>query len=108
MYLAWSGLALYGFMGGWGGRVALLVVLLVTATIAGRSLRFGSYRDVIPYSLGWVILIALFDALYAVPSAGWAIYQDPNLWVGYALVLFIPLFAPSLKRPLSHREPVIS
>lgn len=97
MTLAWTGLALYGFAGTWGSRVAELIVLIITVTIAGRSLRFNSWKDILPYSILWVVIMALLDAVYTVPLSGWGIYADWNLWLGYALVALVPLFAPSTR-----------
>lgn len=97
MALAWSGLSIYGFAGSISARILLLVVLVVVTTIAGRSLRFHSWRDVLPYSIAWAILIGLLDIVYSVPFGGWGIYADWNLWVGYLLVVIVPLLAPSTR-----------
>ncbi|OGG50779.1 hypothetical protein A2763_02540 [Candidatus Kaiserbacteria bacterium RIFCSPHIGHO2_01_FULL_54_36] len=94
MTLAWAGIALYGLGGTLTGRILGLIVLIVTLTIAGRSLKFHSWKDIVPYSLLWVVIMALFDAVYSVPFGGWGIYADWNLWVGYALVAAVPMLAP--------------
>ena len=97
MYLAWSGFVLYGFTSGILPRLLALLVLIITATIAGRSLAFSSWKDILPYSVGWLIVIALLDAVFSVPYAGWQLYTDWNVWVGYALVCAVPLLAPYTK-----------
>ena len=97
MMLAWSGLALYGFAGTLIARVVELLVLVIVLTIAGRSLRFHSWKDILPYSILWVVIMALLDAVYSVPLTGWGMYVDWNLWVGYALVAVVPLLAPQTR-----------
>ncbi len=91
MYLAWALLAAYGVGGSAGARYALFAVLVLSTAFAARSLGHETLRDIVPHALAWVATIALFDALFAIPSGNWAIFTDPNLWVGYALVLGTPL-----------------
>lgn len=97
MFLAWNGLLLYNVTGTIS-RVILLLVLVTTSTIAGRALRFSNSLDILPYSVAWVIMVALLDALYAVPSSGWQLYSSWNLWVSYILVVAVPLLAPYTRR----------
>ncbi len=94
MYLTWSGFILYGFVEGLLPRLASLAVLIALATIAGRSLHLHTWKDVLPYSVAWVLTIALLDAIFSVPYSGWQLYADWNVWVGYCLVLLVPLFGP--------------
>jgi hypothetical protein len=94
VYLAWSALVLYGFVYGFFPRVISLVVLAIVATIAGRSLRFHTWKDILPYSITWAIVVGLLDAVFTVPYAGWQLYADWNIWVGYVLVAAVPLIAP--------------
>lgn len=102
MYLAWSLLAAYGFAGTFTARVILLLVLLCSTLIAARSLRLHAWRDMLPFSVSWVVVIGAIDALFAAPSESWVMFADPNLWIGYCLVLFAPLVVP-LHPP--HLEP---
>lgn len=108
IYLAWQGLALYGLLGGWPGRVLLLMILLGIVSIAAESLHLRSYREMLPYSFGWLAIVLVFDAVFIVPLSGWSVYTDPNAWVGYALVFFVPLFIPHLKPGPRSPEPLIS
>ncbi len=94
MFLLWSGFMLYGFTEGFMPRLIGLAALLFISLIAGRSLRFSSWRDILPYSLSWTFTVAVLDMIFSVPFTGWALFADWNLWVGYSLILFVPLFAP--------------
>lgn len=107
VYLAWQGLALYGLFSGWSGRALLLLVLLATVSIAAESLHRADYRAMLPYAFGWLVMMLGFDAVFTAPFSGWQVYLDPNAWVGYALVFFIPLCIPYLK-PAMHVAPQIS
>ena len=96
LYLVWSGLVIHGLSGSILARLIALVTLFVVATIATRSLRLLSERDVLPYAIGWVIVAALMDAIFAVPTAGWGLYADWNVWVGYALLFIVPLIVTAV------------
>ncbi len=108
MTLAWSGIVIYGVMnsiGAFPSRILVLCVLVIVTSIAGLSLRLHSWKDILPYSVLWALIIGLLDAVYTVPFSGWVIYGDWNLWVGYTLVAVVPLLTP-LIRPLppTHNE----
>ena len=92
--LAGSTLALYGFSGTLAALFVQLLVLIITATVAGRSLRLHQWIDILPYSLFWALIAILFDAMYNTPFFGWATYAEWKLWVAYGLVVTVPLLAP--------------
>ena len=94
MFIAWSGFVMYGFTEGVLPRFAGLAVLVGVATIAGRSLRFHTWTDALPYSLFWAVEVALLDIVFSVPFTGWQLFFDWNIWVGYILVVCVPLLAP--------------
>lgn len=94
MFMTWNAFVIYGFIEGVLPRLAGLVVLIVITTIAGRSLRFHSAKDILPYAIAWVVIVALLDGVYSVPFTGMQLYSDWNIWVGYLLVLCVPLLAP--------------
>ncbi len=103
MSLVWSGLVIYGIAGGTLSLLFRLCVLIFLTTVAGHSLRFYSWKDILPYSAFWALMMALLDAVYTVPFSGWSMYSDWYLWVGYGLVAVVPLFTP-LMRPLPEKH----
>ncbi len=104
MSLLWSGLVIYGIAATPASLFIRLCALILLATIAGRSLRFHLWKDILPYSIFWAIMMAALDAVYTVPFSGWAMYQDWYLWVGYGLVAAVPLLAPLLHQsPREHQ-----
>ena len=92
IYLTWSGLVIYGLQNELYSRLISITILIFMSAIAGRSLHFSSWKDILPYSLAWAVIIAVIDGLLAVPYAGWAIYSDLGVWVSYILVAVVPLF----------------
>jgi hypothetical protein len=92
--LSWNGLVIYQYSTGFAPRIFQLAVLIALSIIAGRSLKFSSWTDILPYSIFWAVMMGLLDFVYTVPFGGVQIYTDWNLWVGYALVVILPLFAP--------------
>jgi len=101
VFFVWSALNIHGLADGYLARGVSLLALVLTAGIAGRSLKLPTWKDVLPYSVAWVVVIAACDAIVAVPYTGWTLYADWNVWVGYALVLGVPLLttASNLRSP---------
>jgi hypothetical protein len=93
MYLLVAILSIYQVSPPVLARGMTMLALISLATLAGLSLRRGAMIDILPYSLFWLLEVALLDALVSVPYAGWRLYLDYNVWIGYSLVLVVPLFA---------------
>ena len=93
MFLLWSAFLTYGFVDGFAPRTLGLLVLVVTTVVAGRSLRASSWHDILPYSLSWAVIMAVFDGVMSVPFVGWEMYADWSLWLGYSVVVLGPLLA---------------
>jgi|SRR3989344_728581 len=105
MSLLWSGLIIYNIADSSLSLAIRILVLLFVTTVAGRSLRFHSWKDILPYSVVWAITMGILDWIYIVPFSGLSLYTDWYLWVGYTLVAVVPLLTP-LVRPLPepHKE----
>lgn len=97
MYMVWRFCLLYEFTDGLMPVLARLFVLIVLGLLAGRSLHFYYASDIFPYAAGWMVIAILLDYVMVYPGAGWAMYMNWNIWVGYLLVLAIPLLAPQLQ-----------
>lgn len=73
--------------------LAVVVAAYVAATQVGEHSVFGMLR----YSIGWVVIGLLLDALLTVPFTGWVIFAGWQLWTGYVLVALVPLLAAKQK-----------
>jgi hypothetical protein len=91
MYLLWSGLVIYGLASGYLSLIVRVAALAVITTIAARTLRVGSLKELLPYSLGWAAVTLALDAIFLVPFSGWELYGSFSVWVGYALVAIFPM-----------------
>ncbi len=98
LFLVWSGLVIHGLSGNFFARFIVLGALVLVTAIATRALRLNSERDVAPYAVGWVFVAAALDAVFSVPNAGWGMYADWNLWVGYVLLLIVPFVVMLISR----------
>lgn len=97
MFLVWSGFVTYGFIDGLAPKITSLIVLIGVTIIAGQSLRFTSWSDILPYSISWAVIMILLDGVFSVPYSGFSLYLDPNVWFGYAIVVIAPLFSSHLR-----------
>ena len=93
VFLVWSGFLTYGFIEGMLPRILGFAALVAATSTAALSLRLSTWYDVLPYSLSWMVVVMLLDGIFSFPFVGFAIYADPNVWVGYALVAIVPLAA---------------
>lgn len=96
--LVWTGLMEYGWTDGFLPLIAEIVTLFVVCLCAGSSLKFRTWKDILPYSIGWALIAAALDAVFVVPVSGWGFFADWNVWGGYALIAIIPLFSTMLLR----------
>ncbi|HUO50555.1 MAG TPA: hypothetical protein VMU25_03295 [Candidatus Paceibacterota bacterium] len=96
--LTWSGMTLYGFTAGIVPRLIEALVIACTCIVAGNSLRYRTWKDIMPYSIVWALVVAILDGIFTYPSQGLALYSEWISWVGYALVALLPLCAPYFRR----------
>lgn len=99
LYLLVAALSLYGFYPSLVSRVVTVLILAGVLVVAGSTLRVATAKDVLPYSLFWMLEVIALDALLTVPFIGWQLYLDWNVWVGYALVALVPLCSTLKLRP---------
>jgi len=95
VFLAWSILVIHGYIEGLSPRIALALTLAAVLVVAARDLRMRHWYDVLPYSVGWMLIAFIFDLVCAVSVSGWAVWSDWNIWVGYGMVVILPLIIPS-------------
>lgn len=93
MFLFCSGMVIHGYAGTTTAWLLQIISLVVVTTIAARSLHLTTWQDMILYSISWAVLVALLDAVYSVPFAGWQIYYQWPVWLGYALVALVPILS---------------
>lgn len=91
MFLLWSAFMAYGFAEGSAPKLIGLAALVVTLMLLSKNAGLQSPMQALPYAVGWAIVIFLLDVLLSVPFTGWALFSDWNVWVGYALVVVVPL-----------------
>ncbi|HWP61609.1 MAG TPA: hypothetical protein VN495_03330 [Candidatus Paceibacterota bacterium] len=97
VYLAWSALVIHGFIEGIIPQVSLIIVLVAMVALAASCLRVSHRLDVLPYAIGWLLIAIFFDFVCAVPVSGWGIWHDWHIWVGYSLIILVPLILPTHK-----------
>lgn len=96
MFLLWAAFVTHGFVEGIAPRIVALFVLLTMSAVAAQTLRTTSWQGILPYSFTWGAMMVLLDALMSVPVYGWEVYANPAVWIGYGLVVVVPLFSPRL------------
>lgn len=73
--------------------ISMIVAAAVLGFIFGKMLHIELVKDMIKYSVGWVLIGLILDLILTVPFTGSAIYFTPSYWVSYLLILTAPMFA---------------
>ena len=97
MFLVESLFLTYGFVGGIAPAMFGIIILTFLCFVASSSLRLSLWKDILPYSIGWAIVAAGLDGIFSYPYAGFSVYGNPSLLIGYALIILVPLIAPYVK-----------
>ncbi len=101
MYLAWSGMVIYGLSLGIVSLLARLFILALVTIIAARAMHFSDTKDLVGHALVWAAVAIGLDMVYLVPFSGWALYTSWSVWAGYALIVVFPLAYTMLFRKTS-------
>lgn len=101
VFLSWAGMGIYGQTQWAELYLVELLALLVVCLWAGSELKFRSWQDIAPYSIGWAIIFAALDSLFVVPLQGWGWYGQWTTWIVYALVVLVPLLSIRLRKKIA-------
>ena len=92
VHTVWTGFLSYGFVEGTAPHIAILIILSVIAAIAGSSLHFSTWKDILPYSITWGLCMAVLNTVMSWPFIAWGVFVEPYVWISYCVVIIVPLF----------------
>lgn len=92
VYLVATAFFAYKMLGAWWANALLVVLAAVMAGWAGTRISQPSRVAMLRYSVGWVVIAAVLDALLSVPFTGWTLFMMWSVWAAYAAILLIPVF----------------
>jgi len=98
-YIVATVLMIYGLFDNVIAKAILVLIVASAAYLAGRNINSDSIISVLKYSVVWLIMALILDAIITVPFTGWGLFTQWNVWVGYAVILLVPLFA--IKKEIS-------
>lgn len=75
--------------------VNAITVLAVafTSFLLAKSLKLNSAKEMLKNTVGWLIVGLILDSVATVQFAGWHIFWQWNVIVGYLIIVFLPLLA---------------
>jgi hypothetical protein len=91
IFLLWNILVIYGYVGGMLPRLVLTIALIAVLILAAHNLHLTHWYEMLPYAVGWILIALVLDLICTVPVSGWMVWRDWTIWVGYALMLCVPL-----------------
>ncbi len=68
----------------------LLALVLITLLLA-KNLGVGSAKEMLQYSIVWLIIVLILDMVVCVRFTGWELLTQWNVIVGYLVILLVPL-----------------
>ena len=76
-------------------NIIIIIAIVITAYLLARSLKVSSNKEILKYSLTWVVVGVILDSLVTVrfSNAGWQFFTNLYVIVGYLLILIIPTLA---------------
>jgi len=101
-FLMWSAINAYGISQGPASDAIEILTLLAVCVIAGSSLKFRTWKDILPYSIGWAIVAVALDAFFTAPTGNWSLFSQWSTWIAYLLVVLFPLLAVFFVKRESH------
>lgn len=90
-YITATVLMVYGMFDNVMAKAILVLIVAGAAYLAGRSLNLDSIISILKYSVVWLIMAAILDTVITVPFAGWGLFTQWNIWLGYTAILLMPL-----------------
>jgi len=92
-YMTASVFVAYDMVDAFMSGLVIITAVAIAAFFAGRNLAVGSFTGMLKYSVSWVVIGLVLDAIFTVPFTSWEIFAAWHVWVGYAFILLIPLLA---------------
>ncbi len=77
--------------------ITTLAVAIVTFKLA-KNLNIDNRKEMLKYSICWVIVGLILDAVITTRFTGWRFFYAKYIWIGYALILLVPLLAVKSKK----------
>lgn len=95
-FLIMSGFIAYGAGTSFMAKISTIIAVAIVVFFAGRNLNESSAGGILKYSISWVIIVAILDVLFTVRFTGWGIFSLWNIWLGYVIILLLPLLVYKL------------
>lgn len=101
VFMLWSVLWAYGFVGGLIPQVTSYVVTAFSVYIAARMTRVSSFKEMSLFAPSWAIIHILLDLVYILPAAGIEALSTSFVLIGYVIVLVTPFVAIPANRRIT-------
>ncbi len=86
-----TALMIYGMFNNVIAKAVLVLIVAGAVYLAGRGLNLDSVVSILKYSAVWFLMAVILDAIITVPFTGWGLFTQWNIWLGYAVILLVPL-----------------
>jgi cell division protein FtsW (lipid II flippase) len=99
-----SGFVAYEMQNSLLAKIVTLLAIAIVACFAGKCVRKDSATGIIKYSIGWVVIVFILNILICSRFVD-NFFSQWNVWVGYALILLIPLLSCKCCKKTESQQP---
>lgn len=69
------------------------IAMLLAVFLLAKNLKLSSRREMLKYSLSWMVIVLLLDLFLTARFTGADFFSQWHIWLAYALILLVPLLA---------------
>lgn len=69
------------------------LAVAIAAYLLARSLNISNRKEMLKYGFSWVVVGLILDLIVTTRFTGWQFFSAFYVWLGYALILLVPLLA---------------
>ncbi len=69
------------------------LITLIAVYLLARSLNISTIKEMLKYSISWIVVGLILDALITTKFTGWEFFSSWQIWISYALSVLVMLLA---------------
>jgi uncharacterized membrane protein required for colicin V production len=74
-------------------QIITTLAVVIAAFVLAKRLNVSKVSEMLKYSFSWVVVGLILDYFITTRFTGKEFLMTPEIWIGYALILIVPLLA---------------
>ena len=76
----------------------IFIIVAIITFLLSENLEIYSEKKIFKYGIAWAAVMIFLDAMVATCCLGWEAFSQYNVWINYAIVVFMPILAVRIGR----------